>query len=198
MSQKIAQFASYLTQPLNVYNFEIAFVKPVGGGNVLEGVDGFNNPLLYVQSASFPKEELQYMTLNYKGEEIQYPAKPKIGGDWTITIPEGDGGQVRKSLDKLKHNFYDQSSGAITPRPWFNIVVIQKDLQDNVVFKCVLVGCWLKGRNENQLKTENVTENWTNTYTFRYTYIQDNPNAKQGNLEYVESKDKTFDPFTGE
>lgn len=187
MSQKIARFASLITQPLNVYNFEIRFVSSLGG-KILDNDD----VLLAVQSAQFPAEQMQEMTLNYQGEEIHYPAKPKLGGDWTITIPEGDGGQVRKVMDKLKHNRYDQNTGSMMPIPWFDIIVFQKDLQDNKVFQCVLKGCWLKGRGANDLKTEDVTTSWSNQYTFRYTWIQDNPNELG-----APDNQKSVDPFSG-
>lgn len=188
MSQKVAKFASYITQPLNIYNFQIKFVS-ITGGKVLDD----ENVLLAVQSAQFPSEQLQEMTLNYKGEEIKYPTKPKTGGDWKITIPEGDGGQVRKVMDKLKHNIYNQKLGTLTPMPWFDIIVFQNDLQDNPVFKCVLKGCWMKGRDNNDLKTEDVTNSWSNSYTFRYTWIQDDPNDID-----APNNQKSANPFTGQ
>ncbi len=188
MSQKVAKFASYITQPLNIYNFQIKFVS-IMGGKVL----GDDNVLYTVQSAQFPSEMLRSTTLIYQGQKIEYPAKPDTGGDWKITIPEGDGGQVRKVMDKLKHSIYNQKSGAMTPKPWFDIIVFQNDLQDNPVFKCVLKGCWLKGRDNTDLKTDDVTSSWSNNYTFRYTWIQDDPNDQD-----APNNQRSADPFTGQ
>lgn len=188
MSQIAAKFASYITQPLNVYNFQIKFVYSLGG-KVIDD----ENALLYVQSATFPKEDLQEVKSTYKGETVTWRAKPANGGDWSITVPEGDGGQVRKAIEKLKHDFYNQRSGAITPTRWFDIIIYQNDLQDNPVFKCVLKGCWLKGRGDNQVKTDSVTESWSNTFTFHYTWLDDNPNAVD-----APNNQPSMNPFTGE
>lgn len=188
MSQKAAKFAGIITQPLNVYNFQIKFVS-VTGGKVLDD----ENVLLTVQSAQMPSETFRSMTEVYKGEKIEYATKPENGGDWKITMPEGDGGQVRKVMDKLKYNMYDQKTGTITPRPWFDIIIYQNDLQDNPVFKCVLKGCWLKGRDANDLKTDNVTDSWKNNYTFHFTWIEDDPNADD-----APNNERSANPFTGE
>lgn len=186
MSRKAAEFASIITQPLNVYNFEVRFVT----NNPLLKVN--DNILLTVQSASFPEEKLREMVQYYKGERIVYAAKPDVGGNWTITLPEGDGGQVRKELDKLKHYIYDQKTGAMTPMSWFDIEVFQKDLQENIVFAVVLKDCWLKGRGAQDLKTENVTDSWKNSYEFHYSWIEDNPNA-----EGAPNNQKSPNPSTG-
>ena len=188
MSQKAARFASIITQPLNVYNFQIKFVSYTG----VKVVDD-DDVLLIVSSAQIPSESLRSMTETYKGEKIEYPAKPETGGDWKITIPEGDGGQVRKVMDKLKHNIYNQKSGVITPKPWFDIIIYQNDLQDNPVFKCVLKGCWMKGRDANDVKTDNVTDSWKNNYTFHYTWIEDDPNGVD-----APNNERSANPFTGE
>jgi len=165
MSRKISTFASIITQPLNVYNFEIRIKSLVDSVN--------SDILLTVQSTEIPSEQLQSMTLNFQGEEIQYPAKPKTGGDWSFTIPEGDKGQVREELDRLKNAAYDQRTGMMTPQFWYDVEVFQKDLQDNVVFSSVLHGCWLKGRDAQQLDTKNVTDSWSLKYTFRYTWLEE-------------------------
>lgn len=165
MSRKANKFAAIITRPLNVYNFEIRIKSQADSVN--------EDILLIVQSTSFPAETLQEMTLNFQGEKIIYPTKPANGGDWTITIPEGDKGQVRNELDRLKDAIYDQKTGTVMPTLWYDIEVFQKDLQENVVFSVVLHGCWMKGRNNQDLNTENVTANWSNQYTFHYTWIED-------------------------
>lgn len=165
MSRRVNKFASIITQPLNVYNFEIR-IK-----NKLDEV----NPdiLLTVQSTDYPSEVMREMSLNYQGEVIVYPAKPQNGGDWKISVPEGDKGQVRAELDRLKNSMYNQLTGSMTPTLWYDIEVFQKDLQENIVFSVVLHGCWMKGRGNNQLRTDNVTDSWSNEYTFHYTWIED-------------------------
>lgn len=166
MSRRIHEFAAVITQPLNVYNFEIRITR-ADGDKVDEGI------LLTVQSTTFPSESLRKMQLNYKGEKISYPAKPEIGGDWKISVPENDKGSVRKELDRLKNAMYDQKTGALVPGLWYDVQVFQKDLSENIVFSVILHGCWLVGRGETQLKTEDVTTNWAMDYTFNYTWIED-------------------------
>lgn len=165
MSRKVNKFASIITQPLNVYNFEIR-IK-----NLVDEVNP--NILLTVQSTSFPSEQMRSTILYYQGEEMEFPAKPKLGGDWTINVPEGDGGQIRAELDRLKNNIYDQKTGSMTPMPWYDIEVFQKDLQENIVFSVILHGCWMKGRNAVDLDTNDVSNSWKNVYTFRYTWLED-------------------------
>ena len=182
MSRKINTFAGIITQPLNVYNFVIKINA--------KGVDAINNDILQtVQSTTFPTEQLREMTLNYRGEVITYPAKPQNGGDWSFTIPENDGGQIRKELDKLKNHIYDQQTGVMTPMPWFDVEVMQLDLQENKVFSVVLHGCWLKGRSNAQaLNQSEVSTSWTNDYAFHYTWIED---------KLLDDKQKSPDPTAG-
>lgn len=165
MSRCINKFASVITQPLNIYNFKIV-IK-----NIVDEVN--QDILLTVQSTSFPAETLRETTLNFKGEEIHYPAKPTTGGDWTFTIPENDKGSIAMELDRLKHATYDQKTGVMTPQLWYNVEVMQLDLSDNIVKSAILHGCWLKGRDNTNLDTSNVTNSWSNTYTFRYTWLED-------------------------
>lgn len=164
MSRCINQFASIITQPLNIYNFKIV---------IKNAVDEVNEKiLLTVQSTTFPAETLRETTLNYKGEEIHYPAKPTIGGDWTFTIPDNDNGMVHAELDRLKNAMYDQKTGTMTPTLWYDVEVMQLDLSDNIVKSAIMHGCWLKGKDNTSLDTSNVTTSWSNTYTFRYAWLE--------------------------
>jgi hypothetical protein len=165
MSRKINRFAGIITQPLNIYNFQIV-IK-----NRTDEVD--SDILLTVQSTEMPSEQMREMILYHQGEAITYPAKPQLGGDWTFTIPEGDKGQIRNELDRLKDAVYDQKTGKVTPRVWYDIEVFQKDLSDNIVFSSVLHGAWLKGRGKTDLKTEDVQNSWQLTYTFHYTWLEE-------------------------
>ena len=165
MSRKINTFASFITQPLNVYNFEIR-IKSIN-----DKVD--ETVLMVVKSTSIPTEKMRKMEKYFQGEKITYQAKPEVGGEWTISLPEGDRAQVKKELDRLKHKCYDQRTGMLTPQPWYNIEVYQKDLQDNIVLSVLLHGCWLVGRNDQQLKTEDVSSSYEWSYTFQYQWIED-------------------------
>lgn len=165
MSRKANRFASIITQPLNVYNFEIRIKSFV------DEVDA--DILATVQSTTFPSEQNQETTLYHQGEAVTYAVKPKVGGDWSITLPEGDKGQVRQELDRLKDAMYDQVTGVFTPQPWYDIEVFQKDLQENIVFSVVLHGCWIKGRGDQNLTAGEPTTNWSNVYTFHYGWLQD-------------------------
>ncbi len=165
MSRRASRFANIITQPLNVYNFEIRITSRV------DTVDA--DILLTVQSSTFPSESLQETSYNHQGEKITYAVKPSVGGDWSITLPEGDRGQVRNELDRLKDAMYDQVTGVFTPQPWYNIEVFQKDLQDNIVFSVVLHDCWIKGRNAQNLNAGEAGSNWSNDYTFHYGWLQD-------------------------
>ena len=172
MSRKINTFASFITQPLNVYNFQIRITSPT------DKVD--ESVLMVVESTKFPSEKLREMVLNYQGEKISYPAKPENGGTWTITVPEGDKAQVRKELDRLKNKQYDQKSGVMSPTTWYDVEVFHRDLQDNIVFSIVLHGCWLMGRNEIDLKTEDATSSVKWSYDFKYQWIEDKVNDNEG------------------
>lgn len=165
MSKQANHFASIITQPLNVYNFEIRIKSLVDEVNA--------DILLTVQSTTFPSEQMRNMSLFNKGEEIQYPAKPQLGGDWSISIPESDKGRTHAELDRLKNAMYNQKTGSMTPTLWYDIEVFQKDLRENVVFSVVLHGCWIKGRNATNLNTQDVTTSWSNDYTFHYTWLED-------------------------
>lgn len=165
MSRQINRFAGIITQPLNVYNFELRIKSLVDEVNP--------DVLLTVQSTTFPAESMRDMTLNYKGEEIKYPAKPALGGDWTFSIPDNDKGTIQAELDRLKHNTYDQKTGTMTPNPWYDVEVFQKDLRENIVKSVILHGCWLRGRDATTLNTSDVSTSWSNTYTFRYTWLED-------------------------
>ena len=165
MSRRINKFASIITQPLNIYNFEIRIKSLVDEVNP--------DILLTVQSTQMPAEQFRETTLQYQGETITYQAKPQLSGDWTFTIPEGDRGQIREELDRLKDAVYDQKSGAMIPQMWYDIEIFQKDLSDNIVFSSVLHSCWLKGRGNTDLKTEDVSSNWQLTYTFHYTWLEE-------------------------
>jgi len=165
MSRKINGFASFLTQPLNVYNFEIR-IKSIS-----DKVD--ENVLMVVKSTSIPAEKMRKMTQTYQGETISYMAKPDASGEWTFTLPEGDRAQVKKELDRLKHRCYNQDTGMLTPQPWYNVEVYQKDLQDNIVLGVVLHGAWLVGRNSQNLDTADVTKSYEWTYTFQYQWLKD-------------------------
>lgn len=159
MSRKVNQFASYLTQPLNVYNFQIRITSPT------DKVD--ETVLMVVSSTKFPSEKMRKMEKYYQGEKITFAAKPDSSGTWTITVPEGDKGQTRRELDRLKNKQYDQKTGMLTPTPWYDIEVFHRDLQDNIVFSVVLHGCWLLGRDGIDLKTQDVTSSVDWNYEFQ-------------------------------
>lgn len=184
MSRRINTFASVITQPLNVYNFEIRIESLTDKVN--------SDILLTVQSTQFPSETMREMTLNYQGETIVYPAKPQLGGDWSFSIPEGDGGQVRNELDRLKNTMYDQKTGMMIPKQWYDVTLIQKDLSDNIVFKTILHGCWMKGRNATDLKTDDVSASWNLQYTFHYTWLED---VLLKDNKYPSNNDKTSNPM---
>lgn len=172
MSRKVNTFASFITQPLNVYNFQIRITSPVD--KVDEAV------LMVVQSAKFPSEKMRTMEKNFQGEKITYPAKPANGGTWTITVPEGDKGQTRRELDRLKNRMYDQKTGTLIPNFWYDIEVFHRDLQDNIVFSVVLHGCWSIGRGDFDLKTDDVSSSVNWSYDFQYQWLEDKLNNNPG------------------
>jgi len=172
MSRKVNTFASFITQPLNVYNFEIRITSPT------DKVD--ETVLMVVESTKFPSEKMRTMEKNFQGEKITYAAKPDSSGTWTITVPEGDKGQTRKELDRLKNKMYDQKSGSVIPTIWYDVEVFHRDLQDNIVFSVVLHGCWLKGRDAIDLKTNDVSSSVSWNYEFQYQWIEDKLNNNPG------------------
>lgn len=165
MSRKINTFASFITQPLNTYNFRISIKS------LTDKVD--DNVTMVVESASVPSEKMRTMELSYQGEKISYPAKPELGGEWQITIPENDRASVKRELDRLKNKMYDQKTGMMSPSQWYTVEVHQLDLSDNIVFSCVLHGCWIVGRDSMNLKTDDVSTSYKWQYTFKYQWIED-------------------------
>ena len=164
MSRQVNSFAAYLTQPLNIYNFQIRITS------INDKVD--ENVLMVVSATKFPSEKLRKMEKYYHGEKITYAAKPDSSGTWTITVPEGDRAQTCRELDRLKDQQYDQRTGNLTPTPWYDIEVFHRDLQDNIVFSVVLHGCWLLGRDGFDLKTQDVTSSVDWNYEFQYQWIE--------------------------
>lgn len=160
MSRKLNTFAAVITQPLNTHNFVVT-------------IPGANTSEIVVSSTSFPSEKLRMVKLYYQGEEIRYPTIPENSGTWDITIPESDGGVIRRELENLKGSMYDQMSGIMDSSKWKNITVTARDLNDQPVFQCVLHGAWISGRDDVSLDNSDPTQAWKWKYTFHFQYIED-------------------------
>ena len=179
MSIKVAAFAKIITQPLNLYNFNITFDYSVGT-DVKNDLDRI---MLVVQSTSFPSEKLRKIELYSYGEVVRYPTLPENEGSWKIKIPENDNGDIRSILDSLKTKIYDQKSGALTPPNKTTITVTSKDMADGEVFSVDLHGCWIQGRDSVELSSNNVTDSWNWDYNFVFDWIEDKGKIKRQNTK---------------
>lgn len=166
MSRKVQQFANVITQPLNIYNFDIS-IPAINFSSV-------------VQASTFPSEKLQIMTLFTHGEQVQYPSIPKNGGQWQVTLPESDSGIIRREFEAIKSNMWNQKTGLLTPPKWYDISVIARDLADNPVFSGVLHGCWIMGRNDVNLNAQDVQTSWKWDYMFIYQWLEDKDHNNPG------------------
>lgn len=159
MSIRAVEFARVITNPLNIYNFEVK-------------IPGFDYAMI-VESTTFPAEQSREMKLTRQGEDIYYRAKPVVGGKWNVKVPENDDGKVRYSMEKLIRDAWEQKSGALRPEKWLDIDIFARDQADNIVFHSVLHGCWLQQRNSVSLNTADVTSNWAWDFQFVYCWIED-------------------------
>lgn len=160
MSLKISTFANIITNPLNVHNYIV-------------DIPGVPNGSIVVSSTSFPSEKLQKVILHYQGEEVRYPTIPKNDGVWRVKVPETDSGAIKKELDSLKASMWDQKSGIMLPKKWESVSVTSRDLEGNAVFKVILHGVWLVGREAVDLNNADPTKNWEWDYEFCYQWIED-------------------------
>ena len=164
MSNKVAKFASIITQPLNLYNFYLT----------IKGLSQEDNEVLAtVQSTSFPSEKLRTIELWANGEIVRYPSIPQNDGGWKIKIPENDNGKIRSIFDGLKRKIYDQKTGTLIPPTMYDIVVVARDMQDRQVFKAILHGCWIQGREGVEMSSSDNQKSWEWDYNFVYQWIED-------------------------
>lgn len=159
MSRKVQQFASIITQPLNIYNFEVI-------------IPGFPDAII-ITSTDFPAEKLRVVEKWFKGEKIRYQSIPENGGTWKFKIPENDGGTIKKQLDKFKSKAWNQTTGLLVPIMWNNVQVYSRDLADNNVFGVVLHGCWLQDRGSVGLDSGKPDGSWDWEYEFVYQWLED-------------------------
>lgn len=160
MSLKLNAFATIITNPLNIHNF-------------LVDIPGAPNGSIVVASSVFPSEKLREVKLHYQGEEIRYPTIAGNDGIWKVTVPEADSGIVRRELDSLKSKMWNQKTGIFVPQLWKAVTVTARNLQLEPVFKAILHGCWLLGRDQVTLDNSDPTKNWNWDYEFRFQWIED-------------------------
>lgn len=160
MSLKIKTFASIITQPLAIHNFYIE-------------IPGASTTSIVVSATSFPSEKMREIKLYYQGEEIRYPTLPQNSGEWKFKVPESDSGIIRRELDEIKAKRYNQKLGTMLPYKWKDITVIARDLNQNPVFKVILHGAWLIGREDVPLDNSDPTKSWQWDYAWKYQWIED-------------------------
>lgn len=162
MSNKVQTFASIITNPMNLHNFEVR----------IPGVDP--NTTLIVESTTFPTQgKFREISLWFQGEKVTYPGLPENGGNWTIRIPESDTGVVAKEFHKLVTAMYNQKTGVMKPTVWKDVEVYCKDLQGNITFSVILHGCWLAQKNQVNLNASTPDQSWKWDYVFVYQWIED-------------------------
>jgi hypothetical protein len=162
MSNKVQTFASIISNPMNLHNFEVQ----------IPGVD--SNVTLIVESTTFPAQgKFREISLWFQGEKITYAGLPENGGSWTVRIPESDTGKVAKELHKLIKQFYDQKTGVMLPGTWKDITILSKDLSGKIVFKVVLHGAWLAQKNQVNLSSSTPDQAWKWDYVFVYQWVED-------------------------
>lgn len=159
MSRKINAFHSVINNPLNMHNFEVQ-------------IPGFNYAIV-VQSTQFPSEKMRTVVLYTYGEEVRYPTLPQNDGNWPIQVPDSDTGVIRESLDSLKAEMYDQTSGLLTPPDMYDIEVRARDLENTVIFKTIMHMAWIEGRDSVNLANNDPTKPWMWDYRFRYNWLED-------------------------
>lgn len=167
MSLKVNTFASIITNPMNVHNFVVS-------------IPGVTNGSIVVSSTTFPSEKLREIILHYQGEEIVYPTLPKNDHSWKVKVPESDSGIIKKEFDVLKKKSYNQKTGLFTPTKWKDVPVVARDLAGNEVFKVILHGVWIVGRESVDLNNSDPTKNWEWDYEFRYQWLEDVDSNNQG------------------
>lgn len=172
MSLKVNTFANIITNPLNVHNFVVE-IPDVTNGSIV------------VSSTTFPSEKLRKVILHYQGEEVRYPTIPKNDGVWKVKVPETDSGAIKKELDALKSNLYSQKTGIFTPKLWKDVNVTARDLEGNEVFRVILHGVWLVGRESVDLNNSDPTKNWEWDYEFCYQWIEDSDAENPGSASPV-------------
>lgn len=159
MSLKLNSFAQIITQPLNIHKFVV-------------DIPGVTTAGIVVSSTSFPSEKLRYVTLHYQGEEIRYPTIPQNDHSWRFKVPESDSGEIRRQLDSLKSS-WNQKTGILLPSLWKAVTVTARDLQENLVFKVILHGAWMIGRDNVELNNSDPTRNWEWDYEMCYQWLED-------------------------
>lgn len=163
MSQKVAAFRSYISNPLNIHNF---FVD----------IPGIGEYGLVVQATTFPGERARVTTLFVAGERVSYPTVPDNDHSWAVTVPESDSGETYKRFGALIRKYWDQETGALTinsENPFDRVIVYARDLNGNVVISRTLVNAWLQGPANVNLNAQNPEENFKWEFTFVFDYILD-------------------------
>lgn len=128
---------------------------------------------MLVESTTYPSEQLQVVTLYTQGERIDYPTIPTNDHAWAITVPESDSGIVRRTLEGLKSEMYNQKTGLFTPSLWKNVHVFARDLQDQPRWHGILHGTWLEGHQNVNLNATQPTSPWKWDYRFHYQWIEE-------------------------
>ena len=141
--------------------------------------------MLFRSVPSHDIEKLQKVTLHFQGEEVRYPTIPKNDGVWKVKVPETDSGVIKKELDALKSKLYSQKTSIFTPKLWTDVNVTARDLEGNEVFRVVLHGVWLVGRETVELNNSDPTKNWEWDYEFCYQWIEDSDAKNQGSASPV-------------
>ena len=163
MAHPIQTFAGIMTNPLNVYNFEVK-------------IPGLDTPelTLLIESTTFPTQgKFREISLWYMGQQVRYPGLPENGGTWQFKIPESDNGVVATQFKKLFDAMYDQKSGIMKPIIWKNIDIFQKDTAGNIVYHSILHGCWIAQKNPVNLSASTPGDAWKQDFVFVYQWIED-------------------------
>lgn len=161
MSLKANKFATTITNPMNIYNFQI-------------NIPGVTEEIaLCVQSTSFPSRgKTRNVDLYVQGEKVTYPTLPENGGTWSFKIPDSDSGIVRQTLKALFDEQYNEKEGTFHPHIWKDIDVFALDQPGNTCHHVILHGAWIQSLDNVNLDASNPGTAWQDNYTFVYNYVE--------------------------
>lgn len=156
-----------LFKPLTTHNFTIS----------IPDID--SELLLLVTSTEFPADSLQEMVLSTSGEQVRYPTKASNQGSWSFSIPEYADGIVKKTVESLRSDIYNQVSGKLNIQKFYDVVITVNDLDRSYMdsgkpaMKVVLHGCFLTKRDGVQLSSTQSAQQLSLQYTFHYQWLED-------------------------
>lgn len=167
MSIKAQTFARVITNPMNVYNFEVR----------IPGVDYS----LIIESTQYPNQgKFRTISLWFQGEQIRYPGLPDNGGEWAFKIPESDDGKIAAAFKKLFDAMYNQKTGQMFHKKWKDIDLFAKDDAGNVTYSVTLHGCWIVSRQNVSVDQSRPGDAWKWDYAFVYQWIEDKMESNKG------------------